>query len=51
MTLENWLRMRWYRDNHRKYQNYFDWWFSNITDMQKRGFEHQMYNDLNNVLR
>ena len=51
MNLEIWLREHWYRDNHPKYHKYFDEWFMNITASQRSGFEHQMYNDLNNVLR
>lgn len=51
MNLEDWLRTKWRYDNHNKYQKYFDLWFSNITKSQLDGFEKQMYNDLNNILR
>ena len=32
--LKSWLRERWRRDNHAKYQQYFEPWFANITDSQ-----------------
>ena len=32
--LKSWLRERWCRDNHAKYQQYFEPWFANITDSQ-----------------
>jgi hypothetical protein len=49
--LENWLRDRFYKDNHNKYRHYFDEWYSNLLQSQLDGFAKQMYNDLNNILR
>lgn len=41
--------MRFRKDNHSKYYNYFDLWISNITESQVIGFSKQMYNDVNNI--
>lgn len=48
--LLEWLRLRWRRDNHAKYQQYFEEWVSNITEDQILAFDKQMYNLENNVL-
>ena len=47
---KNWLQKHWRYDNHSKYQQYFDMWYSNLTDGQIKGFEHQMFNEENNIL-
>lgn len=39
--LKSWLRERWRRDNHAKYQQYFEPWFTNITDSQIYYFNEQ----------
>ena len=39
--LKSWLRERWRRDNHAKYQQYFEPWFANITDNQIYHFNEQ----------
>lgn len=49
--LENWLRTKFYRDNHPKYRHYFDEWYSKLLPHQLKGFEKQMFNDENNILR
>lgn len=46
-----WLENRWRTDNHTKYRHLFGEWLSNLTVPQMNGFEKQMYNDVNNVLR
>jgi hypothetical protein len=50
-NFENWIRFRFYKDNHPKYHKYFDEWFSNITESQIQGFNKQMYNDINGILK
>lgn len=51
MELKEWLKNKWKYDNHNKYQKYFDLWFSHLVKSQLEGFEKQMFNDINNVLR
>lgn len=51
MELKEWLRIRWKYDNHNKYQEYFDMWYSKLIESQLYGFHKQMFNDINNVLR
>lgn len=41
-ALKPWLQERWRRDNHAKYQQYFEPWFENLTDSQLYYFEMQM---------
>lgn len=48
--LEEWLRYHWRRDNHSKYQRYFEEWLKNISDDQIMYFSKQMYNEKNGVL-
>ena len=40
-TLYEWLKFRWSRDNHNKYQEYFELWITNITQSQIEGFTKQ----------
>lgn len=40
--LYDWLQYHWKRDNHKKYQSYFDPWIENITEGQIDGFSIQM---------
>lgn len=49
--LEEWLREHWRKDNHPKYRHLFDDWLSNISQNQIDAFDHQMYNEKNNVIR
>jgi hypothetical protein len=42
--LYEWLKERWRRDNHPKYQHYFEQWVSNITESQISGFNRQELN-------
>ena len=51
MEIKEWLKKKWRYDNHNKYQKYFDLWYSNLLEYQINGYEHQMFNDMNNVLR
>ena len=51
VELKEWLRVKWRYNNHNKYQKYFDEWFSRLTESQLDGFQHQMFNDVNNILR
>ena len=39
--LKIWLRERWRRDNHPKYQQYFDPWFDHLTESQIYYFNEQ----------
>ena len=39
--LKIWLRERWRRDNHAKYQHYFEPWFENLTESQIEYFNMQ----------
>ena len=39
--LKTWLRERWRRDNHAKYQQYFDSWFEHLTESQLYYFGEQ----------
>jgi hypothetical protein len=39
--LYDWLRFRWYKDNHPKYQHLFFEWVDNVTDDQILGFSKQ----------
>jgi len=48
--LEEWFREHWRRDNHPKYQRYFDEWIKNILPSQIEGFKKQMFNEKNGVL-
>jgi len=38
-VLFDYLRERFYRNNHAKYKQYFDEWVSNITEIQLMYFE------------
>jgi hypothetical protein len=49
-ALENWLRYRFYADNHPKYHRYFEEWLSGIVQSQLTGFYQQMCNDINGIL-
>lgn len=56
--LEEWLRYHWRRDNHPKYQRYFDEWLNNLLSIPDSEYtkhiieylERQMYNEKNGVL-
>jgi hypothetical protein len=48
--LEEWFRYHWRRDNHPKYQRYFDEWLKNLLPTQIEYFKKQMYNEKNGVL-
>ena len=39
--LKIWLRERWRKDNHPKYQQYFDPWFEHLTESQIYYFNEQ----------
>ena len=39
--LKIWLREHWHRDNHAKYQQYFEPWFTNLTESQLYYFSEQ----------
>ena len=39
--LYEWLRERWYIDNHAKYRHLFEEWIKNITESQIEGFSKQ----------
>ena len=39
--LKIWLRERWRRDNHAKYQHYFDAWHANLTKSKLYHFGEQ----------
>jgi hypothetical protein len=39
--LYEWLKFRWSRDNHNKYQHLFSEWIENITPAQIEGFSKQ----------
>ena len=39
--LKIWLRERWRRDNHAKYQHYFEPWFNSLTEYQLYYFGEQ----------
>ena len=40
-SIKPWLQERWRRDNHAKYQHYFEPWFSCLTDSQLYYFGEQ----------
>lgn len=44
--LFEWLKFRFYNDNHVKYRKYFKEWISNITSNQIEGFYKQMITQL-----
>jgi hypothetical protein len=46
-----WLENKFYKDNHKKYHKYCKEWLDNLLPYQLKGFEKQMYNDENNILR
>lgn len=48
--LKSWLRERWRRDNHVKYQQYFEPWFENLTESQLMYFSKQKQNIENGSL-
>ncbi len=48
--LLEWLRFRFYRDNHVKYRKYFDEWVENVTEDQLVGFKKCMFYDKERVL-
>lgn len=48
--LKDWLQFRWSRDNHKKYQQYFESWFANLTDSQLYYFGVQKRNIENGSL-
>ena len=48
--LFEWLRFRFYRDNHVKYRKYFDEWVENVTPSQLEGFKKCMFYDKEGVL-
>lgn len=48
--LIEWLRYHWRRDNHAKYQKYFNMWLSNITNSQIEYFTKQMFNEKNGII-
>ena len=50
MDFKEFMRNLWKRNNHSKYQRYFEEWFENLTETQIDGFKKQMYNIQNNVL-
>lgn len=43
-NLKQWLKEQWKRDNHVKYQKYFEEWFQNITENQIQYFIKQKEN-------
>lgn len=49
--LFEWLKFRFYRDNHVKYRKYFDEWVANITESQIEGFKKCMFYDKEKVLK
>lgn len=49
--LYEWLRKEFYRSNHAKYRHLFEEWVRNITTSQIEGFNKQMYNKKNNILK
>lgn len=48
--LFEWLKFRFYRDNHVKYRKYFDEWVENLTQYQIEGFKKCMFYDKERVL-
>jgi len=48
--LFEWLKFRFYRDNHVKYRKYFDEWVENVTQSQIEGFKKCMFYDKEGVL-
>jgi hypothetical protein len=48
--LKCWLQERWHRDNHAKYQQYFEPWFANLTDSQLYYFGKQKHHIENGSL-
>lgn len=39
--LYEWLKFRWNKDNHTKYQHFFYKWIENLKDSQIEGFSKQ----------
>lgn len=39
IVLKNWLKDEWVKNNHPKYQKYFDEWLKNLTFNQIMGFD------------
>ena len=50
LNIGEWLRERWRRDNHAKYQQYFEPWFKNLTESQLMYFSKQKKNIENGSL-
>ena len=46
--LYNYLRERFYKNNHDKYRKYFDEWINGITEIQMDYFEKERLNILHN---
>ncbi len=50
LNIKEWLRERWRFDNHAKYQQYFEFWFENLTESQLMYFSKQKQNIENGSL-
>ena len=44
--LHNWLEIRFYKDNIKKYHKYFSDWVINLTDVQISGYYNQMIGEI-----
>lgn len=44
--LEEYLKWRWKRYNHKKYHKYFDMWFDNVSENQLRYFKKEMLRNI-----
>lgn len=50
-VIYEYLRRRFYQNNHTKYHKYFEEWVSNLTESQIYYFEIERQNILNNTKR
>lgn len=49
-VMYEYLKQRFYRNNHAKYRKYFDEWVSNVTETQIDYFEKEKYRIENNIV-
>ena len=49
LSFSNWLRLRFFRDNHSKYYKYYEEWLNNINQNQLEGFKKQYLNIINGL--
>ena len=49
-SMREYLRQRFYRNNHSKYRKYFEEWLNGVVDTQLMYFEKEKYRLENNIV-